>query len=131
MGVFVVVTSDNKDVRGIFKTYEAPRGGRGKNALVYRPHHWAGLEASVSLIHAILYSEPTGVPLSAAPSAEVLAAAKKKLKPGDLLDGGGGYTVYGVAEKAEVAREEGLLPLGLAEGVRVKKESSTGRRNHL
>jgi len=38
------------------------------------------------------------------------------------LDGGGGYTVYGVAEKAEVAREEDLLPLGLAEGVHVKKK---------
>jgi predicted homoserine dehydrogenase-like protein len=56
---FVVVTSDSRDVRGLFKTYEAPRGGRGKNALVYRPYHWAGLEASISLIRAALYHEPT------------------------------------------------------------------------
>ena len=121
-GVFVVVTSDNRDVKGLFKTYEAPRGARGKNALVYRPHHWAGLEASISLIRAVLYKEPTGTPLPAAPSAEVLAAAKRTLKPGDLLDGGGGYTTYGLAEKAEVARKENLLPLGLAENIRVAKE---------
>jgi len=121
-GVFVVVASDNRDVKGLFKTYEAPRGARGKNALVYRPHHWAGLEASISLIRAVLYKEPTGAPLPAAPSAEVLAAAKRTLKPGDMLDGGGGYTTYGLAEKAGVAREENLLPLGLAENIRVAKE---------
>jgi len=118
-GVFVVVTSDSRDARGLFKTYEAQRGGRGKNALVYRPFHWAGLEASISLIRAVLYHESTGAPLPQAPSAEVLAAAKRELKPGDILDGGGGYTVYGLAERAEIAREENCLPLGLAENIKV------------
>jgi len=121
-GVFVVVTSDSRDVRGLFKTYEAHRGGRGKNALVYRPFHWAGLEASMSLIRATLYNEPTGVPLLTAPSAEVLTAAKKSLKPGDVLDGGGGYMCYGLAERGDVARRQNLLPLGLAEGIRVVKK---------
>jgi predicted homoserine dehydrogenase-like protein len=121
-GVFVVVTSDSRDVRGLFRTYEAPKGGRGKNALVYRPFHWAGLEASISLIRAVLYHEPTGAPLPEAPSAEVLTAAKKQLKPRDILDGGGGYTTYGLAEKAEIARNENLLPLGLAENIRVVKK---------
>jgi predicted homoserine dehydrogenase-like protein len=121
-GIFVVVTSDSRDARGLFKTYEAPRGGRGKNALVYRPFHWAGLEASVSLIRAALLHEPTGTPLPKAPSAEVLTAAKMQLKPGDVLDGGGGYMAYGLAEKAEIARNENLLPLGLAEGIRVVKK---------
>jgi len=81
-----------------------------------------GLEAPISLIRAVLYNEPTGAPLTTAPSAEVLAAAKKTLKPGDVLDGGGGYAVYGLAERADIAREENLLPLGLAEGIRVAKE---------
>jgi len=121
-GVFVVVTTDSIDARGYFKTSEVPRGARGKNALVYRPHHWVGLEAPISLIRAVLYNEPTGAPLTTAPSAEVLAAAKKTLKPGHALDGGGGYAVYGLAERAEIAREENLLPLGLAEGIRVAKE---------
>jgi len=121
-GVFVVVTSDSRDVKGLFKTYEAPRGGRGKNALVYRPYHWAGLEATTSLIRACLYHEPTGAPLPSKPSAEVLAAAKKTLNPGDVLDGGGGYTLYGVAEKAEIAREENCLPLGLAENIKIVKK---------
>ncbi len=121
-GVFVVVTSDSRDVKGLFKTYEAHRGGKGKNALVYRPFHWAGLEASVSLIRAALYNEPTGAPLPTTPSAEVLTASKRTLKPGDVLDGGGGYTVYGLAEKAEVAKKENLLPLGLAENIHVVRK---------
>jgi predicted homoserine dehydrogenase-like protein len=121
-GIFVVVTSDSRDVRGLFKTYEAPRGARGRNALVYRPHHWAGLEASISLIRAVLNNEPIGCPLPTAPSAEVLAAAKRTLKPRDTLDGGGGYTLYGLAEKADIAREENLLPLGLAENICMAKK---------
>lgn len=121
-GIFVVVTSDSRDVKGLFKTYESPRSGRGKNALVYRPYHWAGLEATTSLICAALYHEPTGAPLPTKPSAEVLAAAKKTLNPGDVLDGGGGYTLYGVAEKAETARKENCLPLGLAENIKVLKK---------
>jgi predicted homoserine dehydrogenase-like protein len=120
-GVFVVVTSDSEDVRGLFKTFEAPRNKTGENALVYRPYHWAGLEASKSLIRAVLDHEPTGAPLPAAPQAEVLAGAKKTLEPGDVLDGGGGYAVYGVAERADIARKENLLPLGLAEGIRVTR----------
>jgi len=121
-GVFVVVTSDSRDVKGLFKTYEAPRGARGRNALVYRPYHWAGLEASISLIRAALYKEPTGCPLPTSPSAEVLAAAKRTLKPGDVLDGGGGYAAYGLAERADIAREQNSLPLGLAENIRVVRE---------
>jgi predicted homoserine dehydrogenase-like protein len=124
-GVFVVVTSNSKDVRGLFKTYESPRGGKGKNALIYRPYHWAGLEASISLIRAVLYKEPTGCPMPTVPSAEVLAATKRTLKPGELLDGGGGYTLYGLAEKADIAMNENLLPLGLADYIRVARRVPT------
>lgn len=121
-GVFVVVTSEDRDVRNFFRTYGSPMGGKGKNALVFRPHHWPGLESSISLIRAALHKEPTGAPLPIAPVAEVVTTAKKTLKPGDTLDGGGGYTVYGLAEKADIAREENLLPLGLAEDINVARK---------
>jgi predicted homoserine dehydrogenase-like protein len=56
------------------------------------------------------------------PTAELVTVAKKDLKPGDELDGGGGYTVYGLSERADVARRENLLPFGFAyEGSRVKR----------
>ena len=123
-GVFVVVTSEDGDVRNFFRTYGSPMGGKGKNALVFRPHHWPGLESSISLIRAALQKEPTGAPLPIAPVAEVVTTTKKTLKPGDTLDGGGGYTVYGLAEKADIAREENLLPLGLAEDINVVRKIS-------
>ncbi|MCW3976200.1 MAG: hypothetical protein NWE86_08190, partial [Candidatus Bathyarchaeota archaeon] len=105
-----------------FRTYGSPLGGKGKNALVFRPHHWPGLESSISLIKAVIYNEPTGAPLPIAPTAEVVATAKNDLKTGDILDGGGGYTIYGLAEKADIAREENLLPLGLAENIKIVKK---------
>ena len=52
---------------------------------------------------------------------EVTAAAKKDLQPGDLLDGGGGSTVYAQVEKAEIARKENSLPFGFAEHVEVAR----------
>jgi predicted homoserine dehydrogenase-like protein len=45
---------------------------------------------------------------------------------GETLDGGGGYTVVGICEKAEVAREERLLPLGLAGGAKLKRAVEQG-----
>lgn len=47
------------------------------------------------------------------------AAAKRELSPGDRIDGGGGYTVYGVAENASQAAERGHVPLELLEDARV------------
>jgi predicted homoserine dehydrogenase-like protein len=117
-----VITSEDRDVRNFFRTYGSPIGGKGKNALVFRPHHWPGLESSISLIRAVLYNEPTGAPLPTAPTAEVVATAKNNLKPGVILDGGGGYTTYGLAEKADIARGENLLPLGLAENIKIVKK---------
>jgi predicted homoserine dehydrogenase-like protein len=41
------------------------------------------------------------------------------LRPGEVLDGIGGCTFYGLIDRYEVAREEQLLPIGLAKGARV------------
>jgi predicted homoserine dehydrogenase-like protein len=63
------------------------------------------LAAQISSVDSVV--EATGLP-------EVVAVTKKDLKAGEILDGGGGYTVHGVIERADVAREENLLPLGFA-----------------
>ena len=52
--------------------------------------------------------------------------AKRDLRAGEELDGGGGYTVVGQCEKANVARHEGLLPLGLADRATLKREVAKG-----
>jgi predicted homoserine dehydrogenase-like protein len=53
------------------------------------------------------------------PSVEVITAAKIDLQAGQTLDGIGHYMTYGLCENSDVARAEGLLPIGLAEGCRL------------
>ena len=60
------------------------------------------------------------------PVADVITVAKRNLKAGEVLDGSGGYTVNGLIEKAEIARAENLLPLGLAYDVKLKRDVPQG-----
>ena len=68
---------------------------------------------------------PTIVPLDKQTS-QVIAVAKRNLKKGEKLDGIGGFTVYGVIEKIELATKENALPLGLAKGMVMKKDIAKG-----
>ena len=54
--------------------------------------------------------------------AEVITVAKTDLKAGQKLDGIGGYTVYGIIEKYEVAKEMKALPVGLVNKDTVLKQ---------
>ena len=83
------------------------------------------VEAPISIARAALYGMPTGAPLTK-PTADVITVAKRDLKKGEVLDGGGGYTVNGLAEKAEVARAENLLPLGLSNEARLRQDVARG-----
>jgi predicted homoserine dehydrogenase-like protein len=56
----------------------------------------------------------------AGPVCDVITTAKRDLKVGEVLDGIGGFTSYGVLENYEVSRMERLLPMGLSEGCRLK-----------
>jgi predicted homoserine dehydrogenase-like protein len=53
---------------------------------------------------------------------EVVAAAKTDLPGGSVLDGLGGYTVYGLAENYATSYRERLLPIGLSEGCRLRRK---------
>ena len=100
---------------------------RGPNFTLFRPFHWCSVETPNSVARAVLQGEPTGAP-EGAPVAELITCAKRDLEAGEVLDGGGGYTVYALIEKAEVARTEGLLPFGFAYEARltepVKKDEA-------
>lgn len=125
-GVFVVVTSHHPGVRSAMGTlFEPGFGGTaqqwGPNWGLFRPYHLACVEVPMSIARAVVQGRPTG-DLQGAPVAELIAVAKRDLRPGDELDGGGGYTVYGLSERAEIARAQGLLPFGFAyEGTWVRR----------
>jgi predicted homoserine dehydrogenase-like protein len=53
---------------------------------------------------------------------DVVAMAKTDLTAGTTLDGLGGYHTYGVAENSDITHTQGLLPMGLAEGCRLKRD---------
>ena len=125
MGVFVVIRTDHPFTQEDLTSYHLHPGGNGHNFLLYRPYHLVAVEAPISIAQAVFYGQPTGAPLTK-PVVEVLTVAKRHLEEGERLDGSGGYTVYGLVERAEIARAQNLLPLGLASGVKLKQDVPQG-----
>lgn len=67
-----------------------------------------------------MFHDAAIVPLGGA-LVDVVATAKTDLAAGTVLDGRGCYMTYGHRENADVARGERLLPIGLAEGARLRR----------
>ena len=125
MGVFVVIRTDHPFIQEDLHSYHLHSSDNGQNYLLYRPYHLVAVEAPISIVKAVLYGKATGSPL-ATPVTEVITVAKRDLKRGELLDGSGGYTVNGLIERVEIARQSGFLPLGLAYDVKLKQDVSQG-----
>ena len=68
----------------------------------------------------VLFDDAALAPL-AGPLVEVVATAKIDLNAGERIDCLGGYMTYGLAENADTARAENLLPIGLAEGCTLRR----------
>jgi predicted homoserine dehydrogenase-like protein len=95
-------------------------GKKSRQAMIYRPQHFVGHEVPIGIARIALDGQPSGAPIGR--FSECVAAAKKNLKPGTILDGEGGYTVYGIIERAETAKSENLVPMGLTQGAEVIEE---------
>jgi predicted homoserine dehydrogenase-like protein len=111
-----VVAYEGDAVRGQALRYL--KMGEGPLHVFTRPFHLPHLEVPLSAARAVLWGDAAITPLGS-PVLEVLAVAKRDLKPGEMLDGVGGFTWYGLVETAGTLRQEGLLPMGLAEGATV------------
>ncbi len=95
-------------------------GPRSEQAMIFRPQHFVGHEVPYGIAKMMLDGVAVCAPIGR--YAEVVAVAKKTLKPGTVLDGEGGYTVYGLIERASVATEDKLLPIGLTQGAEIVRE---------
>lgn len=91
---------------------------------MYKPYHLIGLELNVSVLSAALRREPTGQPLGF--RGDVVAVAKKDLRSGEMLDGEGGYTVWGKVLPAATSLQIGALPIGLAHRVTLTNDVAHG-----
>lgn len=117
-GVFVLGAIAHPRQRHYLNLYKL---GEGPIYCFYTPYHLCHFEVPNTLARAALFGDATLAPL-AGPKVEVIAAAKIDLKAGARLDGLGEYMTYGLAENADVVAREALLPIGLAEGCRLKRD---------
>ncbi len=123
-GVDVVMRAQNDYAAACFRQYGLPTDGTGQYAAMYKPFHLIGMELSVSILSAALRGEATGQ--TRAWRGDAVAVAKRDLKAGEILDGEGGYTVWGRACPAEVSAARQLLPIGLAHRVPVTRDLARG-----
>jgi predicted homoserine dehydrogenase-like protein len=117
-GVFVVFTTDQPRLKhGLIQRDM----GQGPNYLLFRPYHLCSIEVPLTAAQAVIYHESSGHPLRR-PCAECIAIAKRDLKAGETLDAIGEYCYRASIDLASVARQENLLPLGLAKGCVLKRD---------
>ena len=95
--------------------------GEGPLYSFYTPYHLCHFEVPLSAARVVLCGDPVLQPL-AGPRVEVVATAKTDLKAGTVLDAIGGFHTYGQCETYATARAEDLLPMGLAEGCRLRRD---------
>jgi predicted homoserine dehydrogenase-like protein len=124
MGTFVVVASESPYAKQCFQEYHLLPDRSGNYAALYRPTHMIGLELGVSVASVALRREPTGAPVDF--HSDVVATAKRALKEGEMLDGEGGFCVWGKQTPAEVSLRQGYLPLGLANDVKLTRNIAEG-----
>ncbi|MGB9714862.1 MAG: NAD(P)H-dependent oxidoreductase [Thermodesulfovibrionales bacterium] len=117
-GVFVLGTHDNPIQKHYLNLYKL---GEGPLYCFYTPYHLCHFEVPNTVARAVLFGDATIAPMGA-PYVDVVATAKINLKAGQVLDGIGYYMTYGQCENSDVVRAESLLPMGLAEGCRLKRD---------
>jgi predicted homoserine dehydrogenase-like protein len=117
-GVFVLGTHDNPTQQHYLNLYKL---GEGPLYCFYTPYHLCHFEVPNTVARAVLFRDAAITPIGA-PMVDVVATAKTDLKAGQVLDGIGFYMTYGQCENADVVEAENLLPMGLAEGCRLKRD---------
>jgi predicted homoserine dehydrogenase-like protein len=124
LGTYVVFEGESEYARRCFKEYHLLPDASGRYAALYRPIHMIGLELGISVASAALRGEPTGAPVAF--HSDVVATAKRALKRAEILDGEGGFCVWGKQAPAARSLERGFLPLGLAQKVKLKRDVAEG-----
>ena len=123
-GVYVIIEGSGDYIRRCFTEYGLPTDDSGRYTAIYRPYHLVGMELATSVMRAGLHGEATGSPRAFV--ADVAATAKRDLAAGETLDGEGGYRVYGRLMPAAAAVGNGVLPIGLAHGVKLNRGIAAG-----
>ena len=124
-GVYVTFSGGSDYVERCFKEYGLVTDPSGRFTAMYKPYHLIGLELGISVASVGLRLESTGAPVAF--HGDVVATAKRDLAAGEMLDGEGGFTVYGKLQPAARSLRDGGLPLGLAHKVRLMRAVAAGQ----
>ena len=127
-GVYVTIEGSGDYIRRCFTEYGLPTDASGRYTAFYRPYHLVGMELATSVMRAGIHGEATGAPRTFV--ADVAATAKRDLAAGENLDGEGGYRVYGKLMPAASAVRDGILPVGLAHQLTLKRRIAAGQPIH-
>lgn len=114
-GVFLVVTTEHTRLRQALVYRDM---GNGPYYTLFRPYHLCSIEVPLTCAMLAIRGKSNMVPLDKLVS-EVFAVAKRGLRPGETLDNIGGCCFYGLIDRYEAAKEENLLPIGLAKGAKI------------
>lgn len=117
-GVFVVGYNEHPIPRR-YMTYH--KMGDGPLYVFYTPYHLCNFEVPLTLARAVLFHDAAVTPMGG-PVCDVITTAKRDLKAGEVLDGIGGFTCYGVIENSDIFRAENLLLMGLSSGCRLLRD---------
>ncbi|MEH2339908.1 NAD(P)H-dependent oxidoreductase [Nostoc sp.] len=117
-GVYVFATHDDPKQRHYLNLYKL---GEGPLYSFYTPYHLCHFEVPLSVARAVLFGDAVMSPL-AGPLVDVVTTAKIDLKAGETIDGIGYYMTYGQCENSPIVQQQNLLPIGLAEGCRLKRD---------
>ena len=123
-GVYVVIEAPNDYAAACFKQYGMNTDASGRYSAMYKPFHLIGLELNISILSAALLGQPTG--MTKGYNSDVIATAKRRLKAGEMLDGEGGYTVWGQLYPAQAASAIDGVPIGLAHHVKLTRDVEAG-----
>jgi predicted homoserine dehydrogenase-like protein len=123
-GVYVVFEAPSDYVKRCFAEYGLVTDSTGRYTALYKPYHLIGLELGISVASAGLRREPTGAPTGF--RGDVVATAKRDLREGEMLDGEGGFTVWGKLMPAADSLRLGGLPIGLAHHLKLRRAVKAG-----
>jgi predicted homoserine dehydrogenase-like protein len=124
-GVYVVFEAPSEYAANCFREYGLVTDPSGRYAAMWKPFHLIGLELGVSVASAACRGEPTGQ--SSGFAGDAVAVAKKHLGSGEVLDGEGGFTVWGRLMPAADSLDQGALPIGLAHKRKLVREVPQGQ----
>jgi predicted homoserine dehydrogenase-like protein len=124
-GVYVTFSAEHEYVRRCFEEYGIVTDPSGEYASMYKPSHLIGLELGISVASVAVRREATGC--ATGWRGDCVATAKRALRAGEMLDGEGGYTVWGKLMVAADSAAKRALPIGLAHKVKLKRDIAEGQ----